>query len=96
MMMGGVALAMLAALAFVALRGGESRMAFLYTDLDPAAAQAQQGALAARVRGPPRPAPLRTTTCSTGRARSPPPPPDSISTRSLPPSRTHGFVSSRG
>ena len=38
--MGGVAAALLAALAFVALRGGGSQqMAFLYTDLDPAAAQ---------------------------------------------------------
>ena len=48
MMMGGVALAMLAALAFVALRGGESRMAFLYTDLDPAAAQAMADKLKAQ------------------------------------------------
>jgi len=39
MLMGGVAMAMLAALAFVAMRGGDTRMAFLYTDLDPAAAQ---------------------------------------------------------
>jgi len=39
MLMGGVAVAMLAALAFVAMRGGDTRMAFLYTDLDPAAAQ---------------------------------------------------------
>jgi len=38
-LMGGVALALLAALAFVATRGGDARMAFLYTDLDPTAAQ---------------------------------------------------------
>ncbi len=38
--MGGVAAAMLAVLAMVAMRGGEdSTMGFLYTDLDPAAAQ---------------------------------------------------------
>jgi len=48
MMMGGVAIALLAALAFVALRGGESRMAFLYTDLDPAAAQAMADKLKAQ------------------------------------------------
>lgn len=40
MIMGGVAAALLAALAAVALRGGTADMAFLYTDLDPTAAQA--------------------------------------------------------
>jgi len=40
MMMGGVAAVLLAVLAIVALRGGgTSQMGFLYTDLDPAAAQ---------------------------------------------------------
>lgn len=39
MIMGGVAAALLAVLAVVALRGGSQQMAFLYTDLDPAAAQ---------------------------------------------------------
>jgi flagellar M-ring protein FliF len=38
MLMGGVALALLAALAFVATRGSKSEMGFLYTDLDPSAA----------------------------------------------------------
>ena len=38
MLMGGVALALLLALAFVATRGTKSEMGFLYTDLDPAAA----------------------------------------------------------
>lgn len=38
-MMGGVAAAMLAVLAMVALRGGDERMGFLYTDLDPSSAQ---------------------------------------------------------
>ncbi|PMU84994.1 flagellar M-ring protein FliF, partial [Pseudomonas sp. GP01-A4] len=37
--MAGVALAVLAALAFVATRGSTSSMGFLFTDLDPAAAQ---------------------------------------------------------
>lgn len=37
--MGGIALAILAALAFVATRGPASSMGFLFTDLDPAAAQ---------------------------------------------------------
>ncbi|MBO9713495.1 flagellar basal-body MS-ring/collar protein FliF [Sphingomonas sp.] len=40
MMMGGVALALLAALAFVATRASNPQMGFLFTDLDPAAAQA--------------------------------------------------------
>lgn len=40
MIMGGVAAALLAVLALVALRGGSSEMAFLYTDLDPSAAEA--------------------------------------------------------
>lgn len=40
MIMGGVALALLAALAFVATRGSNSTMGFLYTDLDPSAAAA--------------------------------------------------------
>ncbi len=40
MLMGGVALALLAALAFVATRGSNSTMGFLYTDLDPSAASA--------------------------------------------------------
>ena len=40
MMMAGVAFALLAVLAAVALRGGSPSMGFLYTDLDPAAAQA--------------------------------------------------------
>jgi len=39
MLMGGVALALLAALAFVATRGSDPQMGFLYTDLDPGAAQ---------------------------------------------------------
>jgi flagellar M-ring protein FliF len=39
LLMGVVAAALLAVLAVVALRGGDSTMAFLYTDLDPAAAQ---------------------------------------------------------
>lgn len=39
MIMGGVAAALLTILAVVALRGGSSEMGFLYTDLDPAAAQ---------------------------------------------------------
>jgi flagellar M-ring protein FliF len=39
MIMGGVAAALLAVLAVVSLRGGSSEMGFLYTDLDPAAAQ---------------------------------------------------------
>ncbi|MBB4616682.1 flagellar basal-body MS-ring/collar protein FliF [Sphingomonas abaci] len=39
LMMGGVAAAMLAVLAMVALRGGDERMGFLYTDLDPSSAQ---------------------------------------------------------
>lgn len=39
MIMGGVAAALLAVLGVVALRGGSSEMGFLYTDLDPAAAQ---------------------------------------------------------
>lgn len=38
MLMGGVALALLAVLAFVATRGSKSEMGFLYTDLDPSAA----------------------------------------------------------
>ncbi|AQR73614.1 flagellar basal-body MS-ring/collar protein FliF [Sphingomonas sp. LM7] len=38
MLMGGVAFALLAALAFVATRGSDPQMGFLYTDLDPAAA----------------------------------------------------------
>jgi len=40
MLMGGVALALLAALAFVATRGSNPSMGFLYTDLDPSAAAA--------------------------------------------------------
>lgn len=40
MLMGGVALALLAALAFVATRGTTSEMGFLYTDLDSSAASA--------------------------------------------------------
>jgi flagellar M-ring protein FliF len=40
MLMGGVAFALLAALAYVATRGSNSEMGFLYTDLDPSAAQA--------------------------------------------------------
>ncbi len=40
MIMGGVALALLAALAFVATRGSNPAMGILYTDLDPSAAQA--------------------------------------------------------
>lgn len=39
-LMGGVALALLAALAFVATRGANPSMGFLYTDLDPSAAAA--------------------------------------------------------
>jgi flagellar M-ring protein FliF len=39
MIMGGVAALLLAVLATVALRGGSPTMGFLYTDLDPAAAQ---------------------------------------------------------
>lgn len=39
MLMGGVALALLVALAFVASRSSSPQMGFLYTDLDPAAAQ---------------------------------------------------------
>lgn len=38
-LMSGVAVALLAALAFVATRGSDPQMGFLYTDLDPAAAQ---------------------------------------------------------
>ncbi|WP_448661376.1 flagellar basal-body MS-ring/collar protein FliF [Sphingomonas sp. CJ20] len=38
MLMGGVAFALLAALAFVATRGSDPSMGFLYTDLDPSAA----------------------------------------------------------
>lgn len=48
MLMGGVAIALLAALAAVALRGTSSDMGFLYTDLDPAAAQAITEKLAAQ------------------------------------------------
>ncbi|WP_228275280.1 flagellar basal-body MS-ring/collar protein FliF [Stakelama tenebrarum] len=40
MIMGAVALALLVSLAFVATRGGDGAMGFLYTDLDPTAAQA--------------------------------------------------------
>ncbi len=40
MLMGGVALALFAALAFVATRGSTSTMGFLFTDLDPSAAAA--------------------------------------------------------
>ncbi|NWM10772.1 flagellar M-ring protein FliF, partial [Escherichia coli] len=40
MLMGGVAFALLAALAFVATRGSNQSMGFLYTDLDPSAASA--------------------------------------------------------
>jgi len=40
MLMGGVAFALLAALAFVATRGSNPTMGFLYTDLDPSAASA--------------------------------------------------------
>lgn len=40
MVMGGVALVLLAVLGGVAMRGGSPGMGFLYTDLDPAAAQA--------------------------------------------------------
>lgn len=40
MLMGGVALALLAALAFVATRGSNPSMGYLYTDLDPSAAAA--------------------------------------------------------
>ena len=39
MLMGGVALALMAALALVALRGATNEMGFLFTNLDPAAAQ---------------------------------------------------------
>ncbi|MFV0623207.1 flagellar basal-body MS-ring/collar protein FliF [Sphingomonas sp. ac-8] len=39
MIMGGVAAALLLAMSALALRGGSSEMAFLYTDLDPSAAQ---------------------------------------------------------
>lgn len=39
MIMGGVAAALLAVLGMVALRGGSSEVGFLYTDLDPTAAQ---------------------------------------------------------
>ncbi len=39
MMMGVVAAVMLGVLAMVATRGGDGPMGFLYTDLDPAAAQ---------------------------------------------------------
>lgn len=39
MMMGGVAAALLVALAALTFRGGASEMGFLYTDLDPSAAQ---------------------------------------------------------
>ena len=39
MMMGGVAAALLVAMAALAFRGGSSEMGFLYTDLDPSAAQ---------------------------------------------------------
>ena len=46
--MGGVAFALLAALAFVATRGASSEMGFLYTDLDPAAAQAMTEKLKAQ------------------------------------------------
>lgn len=38
MLMGGVAFALLATLAFVATRGSDPQMGFLYTDLDPSAA----------------------------------------------------------
>lgn len=38
MLMGGVAFALLAALAFVATRGSDPQMGYLYTDLDPSAA----------------------------------------------------------
>nr|WP_233503702.1 flagellar basal-body MS-ring/collar protein FliF [Sphingomonas psychrotolerans] len=38
MLMGGVALALFAALAFVATRGSDPQMGYLYTDLDPSAA----------------------------------------------------------
>jgi flagellar M-ring protein FliF len=48
MLMGGVALALLAALAAVAMRGTTTDMGFLYTDLDPAAAQAITEKLAAQ------------------------------------------------
>ena len=40
MLMGGVALALLLALTFVATRSGTARMGYLYTDLDPSAASA--------------------------------------------------------
>lgn len=40
MIMGGVAALLIAVLATVALRGSDSQMGFLYTDLDPATAQA--------------------------------------------------------
>lgn len=40
MAMAAIALVLLGALAFVATRGGNAQMGFLYTDLDPAAAQA--------------------------------------------------------
>ncbi|MCD2317087.1 flagellar M-ring protein FliF [Sphingomonas sp. IC-11] len=48
MIMGGVAVALLAVLAAVALRGGSSSMGFLYTDLDPAAAQSISEKLASQ------------------------------------------------
>ena len=48
LLMGGVAVALLAALAAVALRGTSTDMGFLYTDLDPAAAQAITEKLAAQ------------------------------------------------
>ncbi len=47
-LMGGVALALLAAHAFVATRGSAPQMGFLYTDLDPASAQAMGEKLAAQ------------------------------------------------
>lgn len=46
--MGGVALALFAALTFVATRGSTSSMGFLYTDLDPAAAAAMTDKLKAQ------------------------------------------------
>jgi len=48
MIMGGVALALLAVLGSVALRGGSSEMGFLYTDLEPSVAQSMTAKLTAQ------------------------------------------------
>ena len=47
-MMGGVAVAMLAALTFLAFRGSTAEMGYLYTDLDPSAAQSISQKLSAQ------------------------------------------------